>query len=95
MSFMPAKKRSTLKLIAVALTLSLTAATAHADQSDDYVACLIGRAAVALHKQAKKDGSKALETAYSRCKEPTGIQENELEGLADYVSTQVDAMASQ
>lgn len=82
----------TLKFKAVFISLITFAVPAYADQSDDYVACLVGRAAVALHKQAKKDSGKALEIAYRRCKEPKGMTETELEGLADYVSMQVDAM---
>lgn len=86
--------------LATYLLLSTSATTilpahANADQSDDYVACLVGRAAVALHKQRTNDSGKALKAAYRQCKEPKGVPENELEGLADYVSMQVDAMASQ
>ncbi len=76
-------------------TALISATSAHADPGDDYVACLIGRAAVVLHKQDRKDSSKALEEAYKRCKDPKGIAETELEGIGDYVSMQVDAMASQ
>lgn len=81
-------------LLLFVLLLAVTPAPAHADASDDYVACLVGRAAVALHKQDKKDSGKALEIAYRQCREPKGVSENELEGLSDYVSTLVDAMAS-
>ena len=78
-----------------AISLALVPATyAHADDSDDYAACLIGRAAVGLHKQDRKDGSKALEAAHKRCKEPKGVSETELEGIGDFASTMVEAMAS-
>lgn len=69
-------------------------AIAHADKSDDYVACLIGRAATVLHKQKRSDTGKALAEAYKRCKEPKGLPENELEGISDYVNMQVEAMAA-
>ncbi|WHA40147.1 hypothetical protein [Agrobacterium larrymoorei] len=82
-----------LKYMAVFTLISTATIPAYADQSDDYVACLVGKAAVALHKQSRKDSGKALEIAYRRCKEPKGVSENELEGLSDYVSMQVDAMA--
>jgi hypothetical protein len=81
-------------LLLSTLGLAVTPAPAKADPSDDYVACLVGRAAVALHKQSKKDSGKALEIAHRQCREPKGLSENELEGLSDYVSTLVDAMAS-
>lgn len=69
-------------------------AIAHADKGDDYVACLIGSAATALHKQKKPDSNKALAHAYKVCKEPKGLHENELEGISDYVNIQVEAMAA-
>lgn len=94
MSSIRAERITTFKYMAVLISLLTAAAPAHADQSDDYVACLVGRAAVALHKQNKKDSGKALEIAYRQCREPADLSENELEGLADYVSMQVDAMAS-
>lgn len=81
-----------LKYMAVVISLSASAVPAYADKSDDYVACLVGRAAVALHKQSKKDSGKALETAYRQCKEPKGVPEAELEGLSDYANTMVEAM---
>ena len=69
-------------------------AIAHADKSDDYVACLVGKAATVLHKQKRPDTDKALAEAYKRCKEPRGLPENELEGISDYVNMQVEAMAA-
>jgi hypothetical protein len=79
-------------LALTSLTLICTS-VAHADDADDYVACLIGRAAVAMHKQEKRDSGKALEVAYSQCTEPKDSSGGELEGLADYVNTHVEAMA--
>lgn len=67
---------------------------AHADKSDDYVACLVGKTATVLHKQKRPDTEKALAEAYKRCKEPKGLPENELEGISDYVNMQVEAMAA-
>lgn len=70
----------------------MSAKTAQADAGDDYVACLIGRASVALHQQEKKDSGSALAEAYKHCAEPQGVSENELEGISDYVNMQVEAM---
>lgn len=67
---------------------------AHADKGDDYVACLVGKAATVLHKQKRPDTEKALAEAYKRCIEPKGLPENELEGISDYVNMQVEAMAA-
>ena len=61
----------------------LFATPASADAVDDYVACLIGHAAVALHKQAEpKDGDKALEVAYGVCQEPKDLDETKPKGSA-------------
>lgn len=76
------------------LGLTCLPALAHADKSDDYVACLVGKAATVLHKQKRPDTDKALAEAYKRCKEPKGLPENELEGISDYVNMQVEAMAA-
>ena len=83
---------TTMRYMAIVISLATTAIPVYADQSDDYVACLVGRAAVALHKQSKKDSGKALEIAYRQCKEPKGVPEAELEGLSDYANTMVEAM---
>lgn len=80
-------------LLASTATALISTSVVHADDADDYVACLIGRAAVAMHKQERRDSSKALEIAYRQCAEPKDISGEELEGLADYVNTQVEAMA--
>ena len=78
-----------------ALSLALVpAAPAHADTSDDYAACLIGRAAVVLHKQDMKDSAKALEAAFVRCKEPGDVSEAELEGIGDFATMMIEVMAS-
>ena len=79
----------------VFLTLALAAFPAFAGPTDDYVACLIGRSAVALQQQQgdKKDSSAAQVVAYKQCKEPKGIDENDAEGLSDYVNISVEAIA--
>ncbi|UIY28319.1 hypothetical protein LZK73_15225 [Neorhizobium galegae] len=69
---MTRSRLGTCMLIAVLLS-SVIPTTGHADAGDDYVACLIGRAAVVLHKQAKKDSGKALEVVYKQCKQPKGL----------------------
>jgi hypothetical protein len=74
----------------------LVTVPAFASPSDDYVACLIGRAAVALHAQTgEKDASEAQEIAYDLCGEPTDTPENEAEGLSDYVNLMVERMAAE
>lgn len=77
------------------LTVSIGGTPAQAEASDDYVACLIGRASVSLHGQVRKDSSSALSEAYKHCEEPQGVSENELEGISDYVNMQVEAMVPQ
>ncbi|CAN7506136.1 hypothetical protein [Neorhizobium sp. LjRoot104] len=81
-------------MVTAILGVMLAATSAQADASDDYAACLIGRAAVTLHKQARKDSDKALEVAHQLCREPKGVSENELEGISDYASKMVEAMPS-
>lgn len=84
--------RNTFVLLALA---TLMPTSAFADAGDNYVACLVGRAAVTLHGQAKKDSGKALEAAFKHCKEPKGIDETELEGISDYANMLVDRMAAE
>lgn len=75
----------------------LFATPAFADAADDYVACLVGQSAVALHDQGdKKDADAAQEIAFAKCPEPTGISgETEIEGLLDYVNKSVQAIAGE
>lgn len=93
MAFHIARLQHVVRLLAFTLPALIATNAAHADDADDYVACLIGRAAVAMHKQDRPDSGKALEIAYRQCTEPKDISGDELEGLADYVNTQVEAMA--
>jgi hypothetical protein len=81
--------------VKAALLALLIATPALADANDDYAACLIGHAAVELHKQAVKDADAAQTAAYAVCSEPAGIEENEAEGLSDFVAMSVEALAGQ
>lgn len=76
-------------LLFAALLLS---SPALADATDDYAACLIGQSAVELHKGAK-DALDAQEAAYKVCKAPE-MEENEAEGLSDFVNVSVEKLAA-
>ena len=80
-------------LIAMVLTIARPAA---ATPVDDYVACLIGQSAVALHAQpGKKDAALAQEKASALCVEPKEVAENpEADGLYDFVNLAVELMAN-
>jgi len=60
-------------------------------EEDAYVACLIGQAAVALHK--KCDAQAAQATAYKICKFRGRLTQEGIEGIGDYVNMKVDSMA--
>jgi hypothetical protein len=63
-------------------------------KEDDYLACLIGQAAVALHKQGPKKDAKAAQTkAYSVCKPVGNLSYEATEGIGDYVNMMVQRMA--
>lgn len=81
---------SVMRLFLVAALL-FTASPALASPEDDYVACLIGRAAVELHG-GTKNALDAQEEAYKVCPEPQ-MDEQEAEGLSDYVNLMVERMA--
>jgi hypothetical protein len=70
--------------------------SAAATPVDDFVACLIGQAAVALHAQpGKKDASLAQEKAMDLCPEPKEVAENsEADGLYDFVNLAVESIAT-
>lgn len=75
--------------------LCLATVPALADETDNYAACLIGQSAVALQKQSeKKDIAAAQEIAYSICKEPRNMDENEAEGLSDFVNLSVEGIVT-
>lgn len=80
---------------ALLAALLLLSGPAVADTADDYVACLIGRAAVELGKQdGPKDAQKAQEVAYSQCPEPVMADDVEPDGISDYVNMSVEALAA-
>ncbi len=70
------------------------ASPAFADQADDYVACLIGRSAVALNQQqGTKDATAAQEVAYAQCPEPSDFGDAEPDGVSDFVNMAVESIA--
>ena len=78
-------------LAAVFLTV---ARPAFADAADDYVACLIGRSAIALGRQERtKDAAKAQEVAYGQCAEPKDYGDAEPDGVVDFANMAVENMA--
>ena len=81
-----------MKAVIFAIAL-LGAGPALADAGDDYVACLIGRSAVALGQQAVKDANEAQYVAYSQCAEPEDYGSSEPDGVVDFVNQAVEALA--
>ena len=83
-------------MIAQLFVVLISASSALADPTDDYVACVIGKAAVALQEQpnGKKSSAAAQETAYANCKEPK-MDDQEGEGVSDYINIAVEAIAEQ
>ncbi|WP_424360969.1 hypothetical protein [Methylocystis parvus] len=74
----------------------LSTGPAGADAGDDYVACLIGRSAVALHHQTgKMDAAKAQQVAYRQCKSKQRLGSEEGEGASDFVNMMVERMANE
>jgi hypothetical protein len=84
-----------LMLSGLAILGGLDLANAQAPKKeDDYVACLIGQAAVVLHKQGSKKDAKAAQTkAYSICKPVGTLSHGSTEGIGDYVNMMVQKMA--
>ncbi len=83
-------------LVSATMTGPVNAESVTSKPADDYVACLVGRAAVALHAQGnKKDSAAAMGEAYKRCKEPKGLGENEAEGIRDYFNMMLISMAGE
>ncbi|MEP9390417.1 hypothetical protein [Mesorhizobium sp. KR9-304] len=86
---------------ALIAALLFTASPAFASPEDDYVACLIGRAAVALLKQnpPMTNAEAAQEVAYGFCPEPASIGADPngeaVEGISDYVNLMVERMAAE
>lgn len=81
-------------LLIAALLLSTPAL---ASPEDDYIACLVGRSAVALSQQSgDKDADRAQEVAYGECAEPASFApDTEIDGLQDYVALMVERMAAE
>jgi hypothetical protein len=75
----------------------LLATPALASPEDEYIACLVGRSAVALSQQGGvKDAEKAQQSAYELCEEPAEFApDTELDGLQDYVAIMVERMAAE
>lgn len=84
-----------MKTTALAIALLFTT-PALADVADDYAACLIGQAAVALQVQPeKKDASAAMDVAFDKCPEPTNMPEDVvMDGLIDSVYFTVEKIAA-
>jgi hypothetical protein len=76
--------------LAVEPALGTLASPALADKADDYV-CLIGRAAVALYDGIKADA--AQRKAYRICGVAPALEENEADGIGDFVILAVEAIA--
>lgn len=79
-----------MKLLLIA-SLVFVAAPAWGEALDDYVACMIGRSAVVLHEQTKKDAYEAQEIAYDLCPAPANTDD----GVGDYINLMVEKMAAE
>jgi hypothetical protein len=77
----------------VAAFVTVIPQIAYAEASDDYVACVIGKAVVNLHKGSSHDD--AVAKAWIAC-EPLNkeISENELEGISDFVYLTFEKLAA-
>jgi hypothetical protein len=78
-----------MKLALIAALLFTTPVLA--SPRDDFVACVVGQAAVALQNKEPKES--ALEIAYDMCPVPEGIGSGE--GIADYINLMVERMAAE
>lgn len=82
-----------MKTVAVLLGL-LAASPALASPEDDYMACLIGRAGVALLNHAATDADGAQKIAFEQCPQPTDMApDTDLDGLEDMVYFAIVDMA--
>lgn len=80
----------------VAVLLGLLAATpAWASPEDDYIACLVGRGAVALLDQGGKlDIQAAQDAAYAACPEPSNMSpDTEIDGIEDVANGMIADLA--
>jgi hypothetical protein len=79
-----------------ALIVALLFATpALASPEDDFIACLVGRSAVALQAQTGPKDSEAAQTvAYEHCPQPAAFAaDTEVDGIEDFVNMMVEQMA--
>jgi len=79
----------TLSIGFIALAAIQPAFTASFKNEDDYVACLIGQSAVALKWKGVKDAEAAQARAYKVCKFVGKLEQQEEEGLGDFVNSVV------
>jgi len=82
-------------IAALVLSSFVLPGIAYADAEDEYVACVIGHAAVALKNMQKKDSNEAQAIAYKKCKTPRGIEGDEVEGVSDFINLQVMKLADE
>lgn len=75
------------------LVCLLLTSAAYASPEDDFTACLVGKAAVALHNQEKKDPIAAQKVAHDACQIPAGIDGDQLDGIGDFVNAAITSMA--
>lgn len=73
------------------ICLLATPAAALADPAEDFVSCVIGRAAVALINGAEKQ--KALEAGYDLCRFPAG-DDVDIDTLGNTINLMVERMAA-
>jgi hypothetical protein len=88
-------KIPTLSIIIVALAVIQPGFAASLKSEDDYVACLIGQSAVALKRKGVKDAKAAQARAYKLCKFSGKLDQQEAEGLGDFVSSVVLELAKE
>lgn len=84
-----------MRLVLLGLLL-IAASPAFADTADDYTACLVGQAAVALQKQETftGDARAAFAVAMTKCPEPTNLPADiAIDGLIDEVVVIVEDIA--
>ena len=81
-----------MKAILLAILL-LTPVPAIAGTDDDYMACLIGWAGVAIANSDVQTADAALAIAYKTCPQPVLDEGTDLDGLEDMVRMAVEDMA--
>jgi hypothetical protein len=79
---------------ALAVIFLLFAGTAHADSAEDFIACVTGRAAVALiHDNSKDD---ALEIGYDMCPLPADPNDEiDVDAIGTTIALMVERMAAE